>query len=132
MSNISYFIYKDTIFLRKIPGGYELVEDYTGVVNLDHGLPPEDEIKAMIKAAGKPFKGKKDRFALVKFPGTEHYQALPGWGVPCGNLPGHQFNAEIVNGLFEVVPELETIIFLNEEGIRYVLPFERPEEGQAE
>lgn len=111
---IPYIIYKNTIFLRKIKGGYEIAEDYTGVVRTDHQLPDFDDIKAAIKRAGKPFKGKKDRFVVIDW-GIGALEALPGWGIVSGNLFQRDIRKEDVE-LILSQDIVEAVVLVDEEG----------------
>jgi hypothetical protein len=114
MVTVPYVIYRNTMFLRKIDHGFEFVEDYTGVVRTDRQLPDLDDIKAAIKRAGKPFKGKKDRFVLIDW-GYGALEALPGWGVVSGNLYQRDIRKEEVE-LILSQDNVEAVVIVDEEG----------------
>lgn len=113
MSETSYVIYKDSIFLRKIDNGFEIAEDYTGTVRTDINLPDIDAINKLLKLAGKPFKGKRDRFILVKL--GDSYEALPGWGVVSANLNLRERSRDTVEFLLQQ-DNVEAIMFITDEG----------------
>lgn len=126
---VPYIIYDDTIFLRKIDGGFAIAEDYTGVVRHDHQLPDIDEIKKLIKQAGKPFKGKRDRFVLVNL--GDGYKAYQGWGIPSGNLFNRTNTQQDVQFILSQ-DKVEAVIFVDKEGnVEYESRLDEGSESQA-
>ena len=106
-----YIIYEGTIFLHKIPGGYELVPSYDGTLrNME--LPETEVIKNAIKRAGKPFPQKKDRFCLITFDGRT-YQAFPGWGIIAGNLNLKKMTPELLQTVLNG-DRVEAIAYVSE------------------
>lgn len=110
---IPFIIYKDTMFLRKIDGGFEFAEDYTGKIRTDQQLPDLDVIKAALKRTDPPVKGKRDRFVLIDW--GDRLEALPSWGVPSGNLYNQEVSKETVD-LVLSQDNVQAVIFVDDEG----------------
>lgn len=110
-------VYRNTVFLRKIEDGYELVPSYDGQIRGQ--LPDDHVIKRAIKDAPK-FKGKKTRFTMIPWDlpgGRVVWEAIPGWGIVAGNL-ANETNDESI-GLMLSQPEIEAVAFIDGEDIEY-------------
>lgn len=110
-------VYNNTVFLRKIEKGFELVPSYDG--ELRGQLPDDDVIKRAIKDAPK-FKGKKTRFTMIAWDlpgGRVVWEALPGWGIVAGNLANEDNDENL--SLMLSQPEIEAIAFIDGEDIEY-------------
>ncbi len=132
-----YIIYKDTIFVRKIEGGFELVPTYNGEIDLAHALPQTDYINRLLKR--RKFKGKKTRFTLLpqrpSFEGEvlEDYEALPDWGITAALERNQEWDQETIQHLLNQENVL-AIAWVDGEDIEYALRSDEstePEEGQA-
>lgn len=108
-----YIIYENTLFIRKIKGGFELLPGPDGVLP-PVDLPDEDVIKLALSKAGKPFPGKKKRFALVSVNGQD-YEAMPHWGVVAANLNRKPFSAEDVHFLL-TRDRVQSIVYVDDDG----------------
>lgn len=114
---VPFVVYQNTLFVRKIDHGFELVPSYDG--ELRGQLPDVSEIKRAIKDAPK-FKGKKTRFTLIRWeaPGNRvFYEAMPGWGIVAGNVVNEDNDENLV--LFLSQPEIEAVVFVDGEEIEY-------------
>lgn len=114
---IPYVIYNNTIFLRKIENGFELVPSYDGEIRGQ--LPDEHDINRAIKDQPR-FKGKKTRFALIQWElpgGRFFYEALPSWGIVAGNLVTEDNDDNL--SLFLSQPEIEAVIFVEDGDVEY-------------
>lgn len=112
-----YVVYNNTVFLRKIENGFELVPSYDGQIRGQ--LPDEKDIKRALKDQLK-FKGKKTRFALIQWElpgGRFFYEALPGWGIVAGNLVTEEQDSNL--SLFLSQPEIEAVIFVEDGDVEY-------------
>lgn len=112
-----YVVYNNTVFLRKIENGFELVPSYDGQIRGQ--LPDEQDIKRALKDQLK-FKGKKTRFALIQWElpgGRFFYEALPGWGIVAGNLVTEEQDSNL--SLFLSQPEIEAVIFVEDGDVEY-------------
>lgn len=114
---IPFVVYGNTVFLRKIEEGYELVPSYDG--ELRGQLPDEKEIKKALRDKPK-IKGKKTRFTMIHWEipgGITVWEALPSWGIVAGNVVNDRSDESLA--LFLSQPEIEAVVFVDGEDIEY-------------
>lgn len=107
--------YRYDEYIQRTLFGYKLAHSFRGHIEPEAVLPPKKNIKAAIKKAGAKVRIGE---TFVWSPEAGGATVFRKWGVPCGNLQGHDFTIDEINFVLSM-PNVYAVVFHRDDMVVY-------------